>query len=325
MTRELILGMEYEACLRSPLARASETADIVWSGRSGAKAPVDVYDLREIDLYGFEGLLKKKGMDTFGAQYKMWKHSPAEFEIDGHYPVRELWDRAAKVWGDVLLQQTQSKILVVAHNAVNQAMLASALGCGPEYFRRLTQSNCAISKVIVDENFAPSTGVGISLEFLNRTPDLPASKNDSIVLIHAPTSIEEEAVLTVSILELLQGSKVKSLMHSRSGASARLAEKIFDRCSRELRGQCPFELTPVDSVAEVLEHFQASENDEGTTYVIHDKDLCQAFLAVSVDMETGKMFNLSPGGVSMVNMKGGPAKDPLIVCVNHSIYLPRPS
>ena len=31
-------------------------------------------------------------------------------------------------------------VLVVAHNAVNQSMVANALGLGSEYFRRLSQS-----------------------------------------------------------------------------------------------------------------------------------------------------------------------------------------
>lgn len=35
--------------------------------------------------------------------------------------------------------------MVVAHNAVNQALICTALGLGPEKFRRLLQSNAAYS------------------------------------------------------------------------------------------------------------------------------------------------------------------------------------
>ena len=42
--------------------------------------------------------------------------------------------------------------LVVAHNAVNQALLATALGLPPAYFRRLTQTNAATSVL----DFAPA-------------------------------------------------------------------------------------------------------------------------------------------------------------------------
>lgn len=41
---------------RSPLQRASRTAEIVWGERTGPV--VDVPSLREVDLYSFQGLMK---------------------------------------------------------------------------------------------------------------------------------------------------------------------------------------------------------------------------------------------------------------------------
>lgn len=90
--------------------------------------------------------------------------------IDGHYPVRELWARARSCWTRILAHESKST-LVVAHNAVNQALIATALGTtfssngndylghliftsscrflivglGTEYFRILLQSNCGVS------------------------------------------------------------------------------------------------------------------------------------------------------------------------------------
>lgn len=57
----------------------------------------------------------------------MWQKDAANFEIDGHFPVRELWQRAASCWGDILRAEGRS-VLVVAHNAVNQALVATAAG-----------------------------------------------------------------------------------------------------------------------------------------------------------------------------------------------------
>lgn len=322
-TRALISEWEYEACLRSPLARASATADVVWKSREGASDPIDVWDLREIDLYAFEGLLKEDGKDKFGERYAKWKKDPAEFEIDGHYPVRELWERATTVWRDVLMRQPQSKLLVVAHNAVNQAMLGVAIGVGPQYFRRLLQSNCAVSKVIIDEEtFEPNTGRGVSLAYFNETPKPALGKGKGTALIQAPTSIEEEGTLTEPVSQLLLGSQVKCLMHSAHGPSTRLAEKIFERCSREKEGQCPFELTVVDSVEEIMGHLKSCENDEGTAFVIHDGDMCQKFIAHSLGVENEQIFSLSPGALSIINMSGGPKGEPSLVCLNHALHLP---
>jgi broad specificity phosphatase PhoE len=111
--------------------------------------PLD--NLREIDLYSFQGLMKKEGKELYGDAYQTWQKDAANFVIDGHYPVRELWVRAQNCWRSILDNQGSS-ILVVAHNAVNQALVATATGLGPEYFRQLLQSNCGVSVL----DFTPS-------------------------------------------------------------------------------------------------------------------------------------------------------------------------
>ena len=57
----------------------------------------------------------------------MWQKNASDFEIDGHYPVRELWERARACW-DIILSHPGTSILVVAHNAVNQALVATSTG-----------------------------------------------------------------------------------------------------------------------------------------------------------------------------------------------------
>lgn len=314
MTRDMVRDMEFDICLRSPLARASETADIVWAGRTPGL--VDVSDLREIDLYAFEGLLKAEGVEKFGAQFDKWKKQPEEFEIDGHYPVRELWDRATVVWENVLLRQPHSKILVVAHNAVNQAILGSALGFGPHYFRRLLQSNCALSKVSIGDDFKPNTGRGIEMEFFNQTPKSPLDAKKAVVgLICGPASIDEEALITNTIIHMLQKSNIKRLMFSSTGASARLAQKILDS-----KNNLSFETHVVETVEEILSHLKSTD-DVGASIVIHDKKLCQDFMAHSLDLNDGSIFKLSPGGLSVLNMTGGPVKNPIAICINHHLHL----
>ena len=54
--------------------------------------------------------------------------------------VRELWYRGSLAWQAILGAEVLPSVLVVAHNAVNQAMVATAIGLPASYFRRLTQS-----------------------------------------------------------------------------------------------------------------------------------------------------------------------------------------
>lgn len=81
-----------------------------------------------------QGLLKHEGKEKFGAAYRQWQVDAANFNIDGHYPVRELWTRARNCWNRILAHESRS-VLVVAHNAVNQALVAAAIGIRPSFRR----------------------------------------------------------------------------------------------------------------------------------------------------------------------------------------------
>lgn len=71
--------------------------------------------------------MKHEGKERFGSAYRQWQMDAANFIIDDHYPVRELWDRARGCWTRILAHDSRS-VLVVAHNAVNQALVATAIG-----------------------------------------------------------------------------------------------------------------------------------------------------------------------------------------------------
>ncbi len=55
-------------------------------------------------------------------------------------------------WQDILGAPGIKSALVVAHNAVNQALLNTALGLPPTFFRRLLQSNGATSVIDFQPN-----------------------------------------------------------------------------------------------------------------------------------------------------------------------------
>lgn len=171
---EMLRGVHFGALFKSPLQRASRTADIIWGDRDGSVT--SLHGLREIDLYSFEGMLKNEGKRLFGHAFSMWQSQPAEFEIDGHRPVPELWQRARACWDDVLSSDANS-ILLVAHNAVLQALVCTALGVGPRYFRHLLQSNCGVSVL----DFGPPQIAGdpcVAIERLNETPEFPTRNSE---------------------------------------------------------------------------------------------------------------------------------------------------
>lgn len=174
----------------SPLRRARQTAAHIWplaaGGRPDPAAPGDALQgaggavvtldsLREIDLYAFQGLLKAEGEERYGTQYSKWKKEAENFEIDGHFPVRELWARAAAAWDEILADargRGARSVLVVAHNAVIQALVADALKLDECYFRRLLQSNCGVTVV----DFVGGSSGGVRVDRLNQTPAPPIAR-----------------------------------------------------------------------------------------------------------------------------------------------------
>ncbi|KAK9153775.1 hypothetical protein Sjap_001255 [Stephania japonica] len=222
-SRQMLIDDSFDVCFTSPLIRSKRTAEIIWDGRGEEMIPEP--ELREIDLYSFQGLLKHEGKERFGEAYRKWQTDAPNFNIDGHYPVRELWARARDCWNKILIHEGKA-VLVVAHNAVNQALVAAAIGLSAEYFRVLLQSNCGVSVL----DFTPRLDGGsphICLNRLNQTPNSPVASGSSggrktsmriILACHGSTQINTESDLAnlgngpMNMLGIIQSQKTAELL-----------------------------------------------------------------------------------------------------------------
>ncbi|KAK9817232.1 hypothetical protein WJX72_011437 [[Myrmecia] bisecta] len=241
-------------CLfHSPLERARHTAEIIWAGRQAHSVVLPA--LREIDLYSFQGLLKHEGKALFGDAYSNWQQNPAEFELEGHSPVRELWYRASLAWQTILSSQDGgSDILVVAHNAVNQALIATAIGLPPTAFRLLLQSNAAVSVLDFQPN-ADGQSPTVTLDCLNQSAAGPAKVSAKaikgavalpacLVLVQRPadgsSAVEEQAAAATARV-LADDLQVDAVLHDGHPAALQLAQLVAGRSkavqSRELLAQ----------------------------------------------------------------------------------------
>lgn len=171
---QLLQDWTFDVMFASPLKRAAKTSHIVWGPRQGTV--IVLPSLREVDLYSFQGLDKATGRSQQPKAYDTWQRYPHQFEIDGHWPVRELWYRASVAWQRILTEPALcSSGLVVAHNAVNQALICTALGLDPVHFRRLTQTNAAFT--VLDFEYVKETGgIQARVQRMNHFPDAPLKK-----------------------------------------------------------------------------------------------------------------------------------------------------
>jgi len=183
---ETLKGIPFDQIYASPLKRAYKTAEtivaVLRSENPDIPLPTAVDTIKEIDLPLWEGLSFKEAEEKYPDIYRLWRNDPVNCMMplaDGteFYPVRSLYERATQFWHDMLPQHAGHTVLVVAHSAINRALIATALGQGPTIHEQLGQANCAISVL----NFAGNLGDGVQLESMNLTSHmgepLPAQRS----------------------------------------------------------------------------------------------------------------------------------------------------
>ncbi|MEO1619608.1 MAG: histidine phosphatase family protein [Cyanobacteria bacterium J06632_3] len=184
-------SLSLDAVYCSPLKRAHRTCElIVETIKQTGNAVPDINvtgQLKEISL----PLWESRSFDDVEAEYpdmyKAWRHDAKNFKMPlpnaddtttDFYPAREIWERASQFWQQTILEKHAGQtVLIVAHSAINRALVGSAIGLGPESLNSMGQGNCAINVL----NFMGSWEDVVQLESLNLTSHmgepLPAKRS----------------------------------------------------------------------------------------------------------------------------------------------------
>jgi phosphoserine phosphatase len=189
--------LSFAAAYGSPLKRARETAEIILSQLEQPPKLKITDDLKEINLYEWEGLPFDEVEAKFPEGFVCWRDRPHKLKMraaDGteFYPVVALYEQARKFWREVLPQHPDQTILVVAHSGINRCLIGTALGLDETRYTSLYQSNCGINVL----NFADGSRgslhdfaqPSVQLESMNLTGHLgqplpSAKKNKGIRLL----------------------------------------------------------------------------------------------------------------------------------------------
>ncbi|MGB3266784.1 MAG: histidine phosphatase family protein [Microcoleus sp.] len=181
---DILSSIAFDAAYTSPLKRAKETAEIILSRLTNPPQLQPTDKLMEIDLPLWEGMLRQDAIDQFPEAYQQWQKQPdkfsmklpsAEGEVE-HFPVLAIFANARNFWKELLSRHREGTILVVGHNGINRALIATASEITPNYYQSIQQSNCGISVI----NFGPSPvggdekteqnkKIAVQLESLNLT------------------------------------------------------------------------------------------------------------------------------------------------------------
>ncbi len=184
---QALVGIPFDAVWASPLKRARKTAEIITAelqkSTPALAAPSFTDNLKEISLPLWEGMPFVEAETQYPQTFEQWRTDPANFvmavpQSDGttveFYPIRELYQQATRFWQELLAAHQGQTVLIVAHSAINRALISTAIGLGPERFNSLNQANCNISVL----NFAGGWGSPVQVEAMNLTSHMSAPLPD---------------------------------------------------------------------------------------------------------------------------------------------------
>lgn len=171
-TGEFLKKIEFDAIYTSSLKRARTTALEALGVMNSKLDPESihvVHQLREADLFAWQGIPFKQVRSQFAEDYWCWKQTPQKLKMavpqtrEYIYPALDLYDRVSKFWQEVLPRHQNQTLLLTTHGGTNRALIGTALGIDPALFHTIQQSNCGISIL----NFSESKPGNARLEALN--------------------------------------------------------------------------------------------------------------------------------------------------------------
>lgn len=131
------------ACYSSPLLRARETAEIIASPHN---LPVQTREpLIEVDVGRWE---MRSWVDIEVEEpeaYRLFQEDPGQYGYAGGENLRQVQERAVPVFDELFRAHLGEQIVVVAHNVLNRAYLASVLELPLARARNLHQENCCLN------------------------------------------------------------------------------------------------------------------------------------------------------------------------------------
>ncbi|XP_034698541.1 probable 2-carboxy-D-arabinitol-1-phosphatase isoform X3 [Vitis riparia] len=110
--REALANIYFDQCFSSPICRAKSTAEVIWQGREGPLVFLD--SLKEAHLFFLEGMKNDttltyiqclEAVDArreYPKEYITWREDPANFNVNGVYPLRKIWATASEAWTEIL-------------------------------------------------------------------------------------------------------------------------------------------------------------------------------------------------------------------------------
>lgn len=149
---DFLKAVPIDCAVSSPMLRPKETAEIILQSHPGVELQLNSL-LCEISHGLWEGKLEAEIEAEYPGELKQWQQAPETVQMPEGENLQQVWQRAIQAWNEILASTPEPEgdrpvtTLVVAHDAVNKALLCALVGQSPEYFWTFKQGNGSVTVI----------------------------------------------------------------------------------------------------------------------------------------------------------------------------------
>ncbi|APB34502.1 phosphoglycerate mutase [Gloeomargarita lithophora Alchichica-D10] len=163
-TQKLLSSVVLDFAVSSPLSRSQQTAEIILASHPKIKLNL-IPDLQEISHGLWEGKFHREVETEFPGMLDIWNQNPERVQMPGGENLTQVWERAGQTWQKIITQYDGQQGIVVAHDAINKAILCQLFHLAPAHFWLFKQGNGAVSVI----DYPEGAGGSPILQTLNLT------------------------------------------------------------------------------------------------------------------------------------------------------------
>lgn len=150
LVADFLKTIRIDRAVSSPMLRPKATAEAILQHHPDVDLALDD-GLREISHGLWEGKLESEIEAEFPGELERWQSTPEAVQMPEGENLQQVWERVVISWqnhiNDCGAPDELLTLLVVAHDAVNKAILCDVVGLGPEAFWVFKQGNGAVSVI----------------------------------------------------------------------------------------------------------------------------------------------------------------------------------
>ncbi|MGA1602327.1 MAG: histidine phosphatase family protein [Prochlorothrix sp.] len=151
---EFLQDVQIDFAITSPLLRPKETAEAIVAKHEGLRLETESR-LMEIGHGLWEGKLEAEIKAEYADLLQAWKDAPETVQMPEGENLQDVWDRGVAAWEAIIANAPEGSTgLVVAHDAVNKAILCYVMGLQPKDFWAVKQGNGAVTVVDYPQKLA---------------------------------------------------------------------------------------------------------------------------------------------------------------------------